>query len=254
MPELCRHAPVRLVLLLALLLGGMVALLPASPAAADDVPADDPVQLVIATAGLTWDDVSAEETPALQCLADRSGAGAMNTTSSTVVSTKRQGMETLRTGYRGLAEEAPRTSGIPTPPTDQWEQLPVDTVEIDAPATGPSIADDLQDGSIVLVDVGSVPSHDEPARSQQLAALNARVAEVLEAAGGCDAAELPRTLLVSVAATDPEDPERMERTGAVASRTVGLQVALDSALPGQEIGRASCRARESIAVYARVRT
>src|SRR5699024_5218408 len=46
---------------------------------------------------------------------------------------------------------------------------------------------------------------------------------------------LPRTLLVSVAATDPEDPERMERTGAVASRTVGLQVALDSALPGQAL-------------------
>src|SRR5690625_3652214 len=218
MPELCRHAPVRLVLLLALLLGGMLALLPASPAAADDVPADDPVQLVIATAGLTWEDVSAEETPALQCLADRSGAGAMNTTSSTVVSSKRQGMETLRTGYRGLAEEAPRTSGIPTPPTDQWEQLPVDTVEIDAPATGPSIADDLQDGSIVLVDVGSVPSHDEPARSQQLAALDARGAEVLGAAGGWEAAELPRTHLVSAPATDPRSEERRVGGGGGSGR------------------------------------
>lgn len=235
MPELCRLAPARLVILLAVLLGGLLALLPTSPAAADDAPADEPVQLVIATAGLTWEDISAQETPALQCLADRSGAGAMNTTSSSVVSTKRQGMETLRTGYRGLAEEAPRTSGIPTPPTDQWEQLPVDTVEVDASSGDTSIADDLQDGTIVLVDVGSVPSHDEPARSQQLAALDARLGEVLESAGGCDAAELPRTLLVSVAATDPEDPERMERTGAVASRTVGLQVALDSALPGQAL-------------------
>src|SRR5699024_2423692 len=69
----------------------------------------------------------------------------------------------------------------------------------------------------------------------QLAALDARLGEVLESAGGCDAAELPRTLLVSVAATDPEDPERMERTGAVASRTVGLQVAMDTALPGQAL-------------------
>src|SRR5699024_204145 len=141
----------------------------------------------------------------------------------------------LRTGCRGLAEEAPRTSGIPTPPTDQWEQLPVDTVEVDASSGDTSIADDLQDGTIVLVDVGSVPSHDEPARSQQLAALDARLGEVLESAGSCDAAELPPTLLVSVAATDPQDPERMERTGAGASRTAGLQVALASAPPRQAL-------------------
>ena len=89
------------------------------------------MRLVIATAGLTWEDIDAESTPTLQCLADRSGVGAMNTTSTTVVSTKRQGLETLHTGYRGLAEEAPRTSGIPTPPTDQWEQLGVPVTTID---------------------------------------------------------------------------------------------------------------------------
>jgi hypothetical protein len=58
---------------------------------------------------------------------------------------------------------------------------------------------------------------------------------VLEELGGCEAADLPRTLLVSVAATDPEDPAEVERTGAVASRTSGLQVAMDTALPGQAL-------------------
>src|SRR5699024_3103366 len=121
--------------LLAVLLGmlGMLVLAGAPAASADD-PDDptDPVRLVIATAGLTWDDIDPGTTPHLQCLADRSGAGAMNTTSTSVVSTKRQGLETLRSGYRGLAEEAPRTSGIPTPATDQWEQLetPVSTIEL----------------------------------------------------------------------------------------------------------------------------
>ena len=88
-------------LLSALVLG--LALAVPGPSASADGP-EDPVRLVIATAGLTWEDIDAERTPTLQCLADRSGAGAMNTTSTTVVSTQRQGMESLRTGYRGLAE------------------------------------------------------------------------------------------------------------------------------------------------------
>src|SRR5690606_12159170 len=194
--------------------------------------ADAPVRLVLATAGLTWEDIDPETTPALQCLADRSGVGAMNTTSTTVVSTQRQGMETLRTGYRGLAEEAPRTSGIPTPPTDQWEQLPVPTVEASEPG---DIAAGLEDGVIVLADIGSLPDHDDPSREEALTALDGTVAAVLDELGGCEAADLPRTLLVSVAATDPEDPAEVERTGAVASRTVGLQVAMDTALPGQAL-------------------
>src|SRR5699024_11300665 len=135
----------------AVLLGmlGMLVLAGAPAASADD-PDDptDPVRLVIATAGLTWDDIDPGTTPHLQCLADRSGAGAMNTTSSSVVSTKRQGMETPRTGYRGLAEEAPRTSGITTPRADQGEQLPGHTGEGDASSGGTTSADDLHDGTI----------------------------------------------------------------------------------------------------------
>ncbi|WP_157975698.1 hypothetical protein [Brachybacterium sp. YJGR34] len=227
--------------LLAVLIGALL-LIPSPAARADG--GDAPVRLVIATAGLGWEDVSAEETPQLQCLADRSGVGAMNTTSSTVVSTKRQGMETLHSGYRGLAAEAPRTSGIPDPATDQWEQLPVPTVEIDASqqdAPAAEIGEALASDAIVQVDVGSVPDHADPDRDRALAALDARVGAVLDAAGGCDAADLPRTLLVSVAATDPEDPEEVESTGAVASRTVGLQVAMDSGHPGQALTTGSTK-------------
>ena len=135
-----------LILVAALLLvPGLTVLIPPS-AQADDTgaPAEDPVRLVIATAGLAWEDISRVDTPSLQCLADVSGVGAMNTTSTTVVSTKRQGMETLRTGYRGLAEEAPRTAGIPSPPTDQWQQLDVPVVEIDAVGGGETPADVAQ--------------------------------------------------------------------------------------------------------------
>lgn len=228
-------------------LGAAVGAAVGAPAASADGH-DDPVRLVIATAGLSWEDIDPETTPALQCLADRAGAGAMNTTSTTVVSTQRQGMETLRTGYRGLAEEAPRTAGIPSPPTDQWERLPVGTVEIDdlsavpadGPADGPAdapaaVADALAGDEIVLVDAGSVRDHDDTSRQQSLGELDAAVGEVLDAAGGCGSAELPRTLLVSVAATDPEDPGTVEDEGAVASRTVGLQVALDTAFPEQAL-------------------
>lgn len=204
-----------------------------------------PVQLVIATAGLGWEDVSAEATPALQCLADRSGLGAMNTSSSTVTSTFRQGQESLHTGYRGLAALAPRAAGIPDA-EDQWEQLPVGTVRVDAHEDGrqqrPSralSADDLaqlgqglEDGDIVEVDLDGLPPRGEDGRDAALQSLDAQVGQVLDAAGGCDAGNLPRTLLVSVAATDPADPDAAENTGPMASRTAGLQVAMDSGSPG----------------------
>lgn len=260
-------------LVAALLLVPALAFLALSAARADgpSAPAEEPVRLVIATAGLTWEDIDPSDTPALQCLADNAGVGAMNTTSTTVVSTKRQGMETLRTGYRGVAAEAPRTAGIPNPPTDQWQQLEVPVVEISAAAASGAgssaevtpdaleqLAGGLDDDAVVLVDVSSVPDHDDPARAEAVRALDARVGAVLEAAGveagvpldeldptvsadpedaACDAGALPRTLLLSVAATDPPDAEvdQVERTGAVASRTVGLQVAMDTAFPGQAL-------------------
>ena len=234
-PPAVPHTGRRPAALLVSLLGALGLLAALAVAAAPGARADgptEPVRLVLATAGLHWEDISPEGTPNLQCLADRSGAGAMNTTSTSVISTKRQGMETLRTGYRGLAAEAPRTAGVPNPATDQWEQLPVPTLEAGDPS---EVADGLASDAIVLVDIGSVPGHHDERRAKALSRLDATVGEVLDAAGGCDAARLPRTLLVSVAATDPENPENVEQPGSMASRTVGLQVATDSAYPGEAL-------------------
>lgn len=202
-----------------------------------------PVRMVLVTSGLTWEDVSEEKTPHLQCLADNAGVAAMNTTSTTVVSTKRQGEETLRTGFRGLAAMAPASAGVPNPPVEQLARIPGGTTEIDASEDVPvgriSAALDGDgagdDGSgVLLVDLGSATSSD-------LAALDERAGEVLDAAGGCAAgsADLPRTLLVSVAATDPADPAAVETQGSIASRTAGLQVAMDTGRPGEALSSGS---------------
>ena len=83
-PTLAEHAGWRLGLGAWAALAAL-ALLPGASARADGgAEADAPVRLVIATAGLTWEDIDTENTPTLQCLADRSGVGAMNTTSTTV--------------------------------------------------------------------------------------------------------------------------------------------------------------------------
>src|SRR5699024_6905708 len=163
-----------------------------APAASADDPdgPPDPVRLVIATAGLSRAAIEPATTPQLPCLADRSGAGAMNTTSTSVVSTKRQGLETLHSGYRGLAEEAPRTSGIPTPATDQWEQLevPVSTVELGGPDSASGAADvaaALQDAGLVDGRAPSTSRGGDPARSQQLAFLDAAVGAVRDVLGVC---------------------------------------------------------------------
>lgn len=234
MPSLRRLPAVVTAMLLALGTLGALLLTPAAPARSEDTAHTDPVRLVIATAGLSWEDISAEDTPALQCLAEHAGVAAMNTTSTTMVSTKRQGMETLRSGYRGLAETASASSGIPDPAIDQWQQLGVDTTEIDA-STAPDTAaleETLAGDDIVLVDAGGLPTHDDPGRAAAVQELDARVGTILDAAGGCGTAELPRILFASVAATDPEDPVEMERSGAVASRSVGLQVVMDTGFAG----------------------
>lgn len=232
-------SPARRRVLFIVLLGAvLLGLAPAAQADGSSDGPEDPVRLVIATAGLHWEDIDPAATPHLQCLADRSGAGAMNTTSTTVVSTKRQGMETLHSGYRGLAEEAPRTAGIPNPATDQWERLgvPVSTLDLSAgDAGGTEVAEAIAEGGIVEVAAPTLPSAADPAHARALTALDDSVGAVLDELGGCESADLPRTLLVSVAATDPEHPAEVEHPGAVASRTAGLQVALDTAFPGQAL-------------------
>ncbi|MBK0331827.1 hypothetical protein I8D64_10460 [Brachybacterium sp. MASK1Z-5] len=247
--------PVALAAMCVLLATAAALLGPTGPARADDGAdagaSSTPVRMVLVTSGLTWEDVSEETTPHLQCLAENAGVGAMNTTSTTVVSTKRQGEETLRTGFRGLAATAPSSAGVPNPPTDQLARIPGGTTEIDASEDVPvgriSAALDGDgagdaDSGVLLVDLGSATPSD-------LTALDERAGEVLDAAGGCaadsasgsaaDSADLPRTLLVSVAATDPADPAAVETQGSIASRTAGLQVAMDTGRPGEALSSGS---------------
>ncbi|MCG7309051.1 hypothetical protein [Brachybacterium sp. ACRRE] len=247
--------PVVLAAMCVLLATAAALLGPTGPARADDGAdagaSSAPVRMVLVTSGLSWEDVSEETTPHLQCLAENAGVGAMNTTSTTVVSTKRQGEETLRTGFRGLAATAPSSAGVPNPPTDQLARIPGGTTEIDASEDVPvgriSAALDGDgavdaDSGVLLVDLGSSTPSD-------LTALDERAGEVLDAAGGCasgsaagsaaGAADLPRTLLVSVAATDPADPAAVETQGSIASRTAGLQVAMDTGRPGEALSSGS---------------
>lgn len=208
----------RLPALLAVLASLVATLWTTTPAHAEGE-APGPVTVLVVTAGLTWEDVSPSATPALSCLADRSGVAAMNTTSATTVSTRAQGLETVHTGYRGLAAQASRSSGIPNPPVDRLAELPggVTDVPRDVPVDPAAIRQAQAAGGLVLVEA--------PSGDIGPAALDARVAEVLEAAGGCDAQDLPRTVVASVGSVDTD------RQGARQE----LQLVLDTGFPHQAL-------------------
>jgi len=210
---------------LLVLLAAAIVLLPSGAAHAED-PTPGPVRLVLVTSGLTWEDVDSATTPNLHCLADRSGVAAMNTSSTTPLSTRTQGTETLHTGYRGLAAEAKRSAGIPDPPVDLLARVPGGAATVEG-ARGLDAAP--ADAGLLVVELPSVPRGDAGARTEALAALDAEVGRVLEVEGGCDAASLPRTLLASVGAVD------VATTAAAASAPAGsaqLQVVTDSGYPG----------------------
>ena len=212
MPVPIRLRPIAMLLALVLSLAALLAA-PLGSARADDIRVvPDPVRLLLVTSGLTWEDVSAQATPTLQCLADRSGVAAMNASSTTMVSTRAQGSETIRTGYRGLAAEAPPSAGIPDPPRDLLASLPEPPQVLDLP---------------------SVPARGEPGRTAALTELDAAAAEALAPSGGCSAADLPRTLLVSVGSVDGPTSETAHAGDALLSETAQLQAVMDSGRPGE---------------------
>ncbi|GAB2541065.1 hypothetical protein [Brachybacterium huguangmaarense] len=242
-------AALALVLALAALVATAVLGIPAARAdgpsdgAPDDASAaPGPVRLVLVTAGLTWADISPEHTPTLACLADRSGVGAMNTSSITPVSTRAQGSESLHTGYRGTAADAPRDAGIPDPPQDLLAALPGGVSRLDAqrPSDTTRLAAQLTASpgraapALVEAELPSMPPWGvevyDSSREGIAETIDARAAEILAPLGGCDAPDLPRTLLVSVAADDGP----AGKPGSITlSRAVQLQLALDTGLPGQ---------------------
>ncbi|MCS6712042.1 hypothetical protein JSY14_08420 [Brachybacterium sp. EF45031] len=230
---------------LAVLAGLLPGVLPGSalsPAAHAAGP-NDPVRLVLVTSGLSWEDVSPDGTPALAELTQNAGAGAMNTTSTTLRATQRQGTETLHTGYRGLAAEAPRTAGVPTPATDLLADIPGGVAEIDASTrVDPAALRRAVDASgLVIVDLGSADAAggrpDTADHAAALRSLDARLTQVVEATGAGTASG-PRTLLASVAPFDAPDAEaarRIERGGAPMPERTGLQLLLDTGYPGRSL-------------------
>jgi hypothetical protein len=180
-------------------------------------PSDHPVDLVIATAGLNWEDIG-EATPHLQCLAEHSGTAAMSIGSMTPLTpTSRQGMETLHTGYLGLASQSHATSRAPQPPRDLIASMPDPprVVELDPlPARG--------------TDQG--PVDPSSPRGAALARLDEEVGGQLDAVGGCGTTH--RVLLVSVAPYAPSDPGAVEAGRTAAPGPDRLQVVMDSGFHG----------------------
>jgi hypothetical protein len=178
-------------------------------------PSDRPVELVLATAGLNWEDIT-DQTPNLQCLAERSGTAAMSISSMTPMTpTKRQGMETLTSGYLGLAAQSGRASSAPQPARDLLAST----------ADGPEVVDL---GSLPARGKGEEPQDPSSTRGRELARLDERVGEQLRSEGGCASSTLGRVLLVSVAPYDPADPEAVEDGRIPAPGPDRLQVVMDS--------------------------
>lgn len=219
----------------ALVLGGVVGPIPSAQAESSA----PPVRLLVLTSGLIWTDIDARQTPALERLAEQGGVAAMNTTSATERSTQRQGTESVHTGYRGLAKEARRSSGIPTPPQDRLADIPGGVTSLDARSTvDPDALHEALagDDGLVIVDAGTVaPSGADHRRT--LAALDARVETIMAAASGSDGQQ-PRTILASVApfaGTDAADSRRIESGHSPVPAHDALQAVIDTGYPGQAL-------------------
>lgn len=75
-----------------------------------------PADVVFVTSGLTWGDVSESTTPEFACFAKKSGTAGLALSSRSVLTTKRQSLDTLRTGERTLAlapSDGPRPVIVP---------------------------------------------------------------------------------------------------------------------------------------------
>lgn len=193
-------------MLLAVVVGGLVGgvltggpMMAGARAEAPRTP-DAPVRQILVTAGLTWTDVGPDVTPTLQCLADRSGVAAMSTATANPVSPRAEGIETLRTGFRGGAPDGPPTDRDPASPADMLSALP------EAPQ---------------VIDLPSLPPRGAPGHDQALRAVDTALREALAPGGGCDAADLPRTMLVSVGTVDA-------RARDLGQNPAQLQLMLDS--------------------------
>ncbi len=180
----------------------------------DAAPPEGQVHTVYVTSGLTWGDITKEDTPALWCFAKNSGAAGLALSSESVMPTKRQGLETLATGSRtpalgstGSAEEAGNPGG------KAWS---------DARSA-------LAEAGISLVDLGDVTTGDGVSRIDHERSVRMIDAAFAEHAGECGERNIA---LASVGSLNPS-PERaykVEHTRGYDSlpTPLNLQVYIDS--------------------------
>ncbi|WP_250258240.1 hypothetical protein [Dermabacter sp. Marseille-Q3180] len=126
----------------------------------DATPPIDRVHTLYVTSGLTWADITKEDTPALWCFAENSGAAGLALSSESVMPTKRQGLETLATGARTPAlgdTDAAGRGGSPggkewSDATSALAEAGISLVDLGDVATGKDVSRFAHERSVRRID------------------------------------------------------------------------------------------------------
>lgn len=188
---------------------------------ADRTPPSGPLDALFITSGFTWADIDPEVTPNLHCFAQRSGLGAISLTSGSVMTTKRQGVQSLQTGAR--AEPLSTAPAAGESPDSANASGTTGTAEVHG---------------VPVVDLGSVDNRPGAATAQRDASLRAIDAAFEQYAGPCGGAGSSKEfMLASVGIADPPPAEAVaaenERDTFDLYAPLELQVLMDSRSPGQ---------------------
>lgn len=180
----------------------------------DATPPASRVHTVYVTSGLTWSDITKDDTPALWCFAENSGTAGLSLSSESVMPTKRQGLETLATGTRTPALASKSASGP------------------DSKAGGKEFSDAssaLGEAGISLVDLGDVQTGDDVTRTEHERSVRAIDAAFAEHAGDCGERNIA---LASVGSLNPSPGRAFEvehtRGYDALPTPLNLQVYIDS--------------------------
>lgn len=180
----------------------------------DAAPPDGAVHTVFVTSGLTWNDITKEDTPALWCFAENSGTAGLALSSESVMPTKRQGLATLATGTRTPALTHASTNGASGTPGE---------VELSDATSA------LAEAGISLVDLGDVATGRGASRLEHERSVRDIDAAFAKHAGDCGERGVA---LASVGSLNPSpaDTYEVEHTrGYDALPTpLNLQVYIDS--------------------------
>lgn len=199
----------------------------------------DPLHALLITSGLTWADIDPHVTPNLDCFAKRSGVGAMSLTSGSVMTTKRQGIESLQTGVRAAPLSTLDGSVDFSQGPDRSNAGPVPTTIHGVP----------------VVDLGSVDNRPDATPEEREASLRAIDAAFEREVGFCGRPDTSSTLggtknerrymLASIGIADPPASDLVatenQRDTFNLYAPLELQVVMDSRYPGTLLTSTSTR-------------